>query len=86
MTQPSPDASWRDSARPSKLGIFNSSATFPLVFMLFHLSWHTFYIALAFMVFLTVIDHFGFSINVFFRLLRSTLAGPRKIAVPWWLA
>ena len=82
--EPSPDAHWRDSARASRLFIFNSTAAFPLLFFMFHIRLWTFFLAVGTMLFLTAITHYGFTITVFFRWLRSLLAGPRKMAKPWW--
>lgn len=86
MLRPKPGASWRDSSRSSKLWIFDSSAVFPLVIMFFHISWTTFGVAMSFVVFLSILSYYGFNISVFVRVIRSTIAGKRKIAVPWWLA
>ncbi|MBM93926.1 MAG: phosphoesterase [Legionellales bacterium] len=78
-------ASWRDSARRPRLWIFDAYATFPLLLLLFHMSWFTFGIAITVMVFLKGIDYYGFNLVVFARWIKTTLAGPRKIATPWWL-
>lgn len=86
MRQPKAGASWRDSARSSKLWIFDASATFPLIVLLFHVSWNMFFITLGFIVFLSILSYYGFTIRVFIRYTRSLVAGKRKIAVPWWLA
>jgi len=86
MRAPKANSSWRDSARPSKLWIFDSSVTFPLVFMFFNMSLNTFYVVLGFIIFLSILSYYGFSVMVFARYLRSKVAGTRKIAVPWWLA
>ena len=83
--QPSPDAHWRDAARSSRLFFFNSSAAFPLLIFLFHIRMWTFVVTIATMLFLTLIARYGFSITVFFRFLKSFLAGRRKIAIPWWM-
>jgi len=83
--QPNPDAHWRDSARSSRLWIFNSSAVFPLLIFLFHIRLWTFIVAVATVIFLTLLDRYGFSITVFLRLLTNFLAGKRKIANPWWM-
>ena len=80
------NGAWRDTGRESKLWIFNSSTTFPLLACLFHIKWWTFITAVAVMAFFTVLSYFGLNIYVFSRLVRSTLAGKRKIATPWWLA
>ncbi len=81
-----PNAAWRDTGRESKLWIFNSSTAFPLLIWLFHIKWWTFITAISVMSFFTLLSYFGFNIFVFLRFVRSTLAGPRKIATPWWLA
>ena len=86
MKSPKLNASWRDSARSSKLWIFDSSVTFPLVLMFFNMSIKTFYVVLGFIIFLSVLSYYGFSVPVFARFLRTKIAGTRKIAVPWWLA
>jgi len=85
MTNPKSTASWRDSARPSKLWVFNSSATFPLLILLFHISYQTLFFAVAFTIALSLIDRMGYSLTVFGRVIRSTLAGKRRLATPWWL-
>ena len=79
-----PGASWRDSARGAKLWIFDANATFPLVIMAFHITWYTFGFAVVAMCFFSFLSKYGFTIPVFFRLIRSTIAGSRKIAIPWW--
>ena len=85
MKKFSDGAHWRDSARSPKLWIFDYRATFPLVVMMFHISWGTFFMALAVMIFFTVLSHYGFSLPVFIRVIRSFLAGKRKLAIPWWM-
>lgn len=82
---PSHNAHWRDSARPSKLFMFNSTATFPLLLFLFHIRMWTFIVAIMVMLFLTAIERYGFTITVFFRWLRTFVAGKRKLARPWWM-
>ena len=79
------DAHWRDTARDPKLWIFDYYATFPIVIMLFHITWTTFFIAVGAMLFFSLVKHYGFSVPVFFRAIRSTLAGKRKLAMPWWM-
>ena len=86
MVQTNVTANWRDTGRPSKLWLFNSSATFPLLIWLFHIQWWTFILAISVMTFFTVLGYYGFTIYVFGRFVRSTVAGKRRIATPWWLA
>ena len=81
---PSANASWRDSARSSRLGPLNSSSLFPLILFFFHIQIWTFILALLFVIFLSVLSRYGFSITNFGRLIRSKLAGRRRIATPWW--
>ena len=85
MKAPPPGASWRDSARSAKLWIFDASATFPLLMLAFHIAWSTFIFAVCIMLFLTFLKKWGFSVVVFGRWIRSTIAGPRKVSFPWWL-
>lgn len=76
---------WRDTARPVKLWIFNSSATFPIVISLFHIRMWTIGLALTVVVGLTILEYYGFTVPVFLRYIRSTLAGKRRLATPWWM-
>lgn len=80
-----PTASWRDSARSTRLWIFNSSTTFPLLLWLFNIKRWTFILALLVMAFFFIIEYYGFTPAIFGRFLRSSLAGKRRIARPWWL-
>ena len=82
---PPPDAAWRDSARAAKLFFLDAVSVFPFLLWALHIRWWTFILAALSAVFLTVLNHFGFSIPVFLRWLRSTLAGKRKLAIPWWI-
>jgi intracellular multiplication protein IcmT len=75
---------WRDSARSAKFFIIDATAAFPLVFFCMHIKLWTFIVAVLTMIFFTVLRRFGFSITVFFRLLRGLFAGPRKFSIPWW--
>jgi len=77
-------AHWRDSARNVTLWIVDFRACFPLLLFLLHIRLWTFCVAILFMVFFTAIQYYGFTLNVFMRWIRAFLAGPRKIAQPWW--
>lgn len=77
-------AHWRDSARNVRFWFIDFRACFPLLFMLFHIRLWTFIVALVATLFFTALERYGFSVAVFSRWLRSYLAGPRKIAQPWW--
>ncbi len=78
-------AHWRDSARPIKFFIWDGKAAFPLLLFLFHMQVWTLCVAIVGMVFFTILNRYGFTPRVFFRWLRSTIAGPRKLAIPWWM-
>ena len=77
-------AHWRDSARTVRLFFLDFRACFPLLLLLFHVRLWTFLVALAATLFFTALDRYGFSLAVFGRWVRSFLAGPRKMAQPWW--
>lgn len=77
-------AHWRDSARQPRFFLIDARAAFPLLLFLLHITLWTFFLAVGVMVFFGMLERYGFSLTVFLRWLRSTLAGPRKVAVPWW--
>lgn len=85
MRAPSPDAHWRDSARYPRFFFVDARASFPILFALVHITLWTVSIALAAMVFFSILNRYGFTVAVFGRWLRSFLAGPRKISAPWWM-
>jgi intracellular multiplication protein IcmT len=80
----SAEAHWRDSARSVKFFIWDGKTAFPLVIFLMHMSWWTLGIAIASITFFTVLNYFGYSIDVFFRIVRNWIAGKRKAVIPWW--
>ncbi|MEO8401872.1 MAG: IcmT/TraK family protein [Gammaproteobacteria bacterium] len=77
-------AHWRDSARNVRLWGVDFRACFPLVVFLFHIRIWTFLAALTTTIFFALLERYGFSVAVFLRWLRSYIAGPRKMAQPWW--
>lgn len=79
-----PDTHWRDSARSARFFMIDYRAAFPLILFLLHIQWWSFFLAIGATFFFALLERFGFSVTVFLRWLRSTLAGPRKIAIPWW--
>ncbi len=81
---PTANSHWRDSARNAKFFFIDAKAAFPILLFLVHIKLWTFIIAMVVMVFFTVLNRFGYTIDVFFRIFRSMLAGPRKMAIPWW--
>ncbi len=77
-------AHWRDSARSARFYMVDANASFPLLLFLVHMKLWTFILAILFMIFFSIVARFGFTVPIFFRWFRSTLAGPRKYAIPWW--
>jgi intracellular multiplication protein IcmT len=83
--EPSPTANWRDSARPARFFIVDAKAAFPILLFLMHIRLWTFIVAVVAMLFFTMLNKFGYSIEVFLRILRSFFGGNRKVAIPWWM-
>lgn len=81
---PSPDASWRDSARYPRFFIFDARAVFPLMVWILHMKLWTFILAILAVAFFSLLLRFGFTLSTFLRWLRSIIAGRRKSAIPWW--
>lgn len=79
------DAHWRDASRSIRFFIWDGKASFPMLLFLMHITWWTFILAVVVMIFFTILNRFGFTPSVFFRRIRGVLAGPRKIAIPWWM-
>ena len=78
------DAHWRDSARSIRFFIWDGKAAFPMLLFLMHTRVWTLVIAVAAMMFFTILNRYGFTPIVFFRWLRNLAAGKRKISRPWW--
>ncbi len=77
-------AHWRDSSRTVRFWFIDSRACFPLLIFLLHIRLWTFLLALIAVLFFVVLERYGFTPEVFMRFMRSYIAGPRKIAQPWW--
>ena len=77
-------AHWRDSARVPRFFIIDAYAALPLVIFLVHIRLWTFVLASTIVIFFCILERFKFTVPVFLRWLRSTLAGPIRIAHPWW--
>jgi intracellular multiplication protein IcmT len=75
---------WRDSGRLPRFFIIDARSAFPLLLFLIHIKWWTFFVALAITLFFAVIEHYGLSTTVFFRSVRTILAGKVKTSKPWW--
>lgn len=75
---------WRDSARSPRFFIIDARAAFPLLLFLLHIRIWSFVLAVVVMLFFGLLERYGFTLTVFLRWFRSLLAGPRKVAIPWW--
>jgi intracellular multiplication protein IcmT len=84
MARTTSDAHWRDSARTPRFYFMDSLAAFPLLIFFLHVRLWTFFTAIGIIFFLVVLEKFKFTLPVFKRWLRSTLAGPLRVAKPWW--
>ncbi len=75
---------WRDSARSARFFMVDARAAFPLFFFLMHIRIWTGIIVIVSAVFFAIIEHYGFTVPVFLRWLRSFLAGNLKTSQPGW--
>lgn len=75
---------WRDAARIPRFYFMDAFSAFPLLLFLLHIHWWTFITAILFMAFFIILERFKFTLPVFFRWLRSTLAGQLRTAKPWF--
>ena len=80
-----PGTHWRDSARAARFLLVDYRACFALLLWMFHIRLSTFIFAVSVMGFLAVLEHHGFTVQVFARLLRSKLSGATRSARPWFL-
>ncbi len=84
MARRSTEAHWRDSARSPRFFMIDYRAAFPLLLFLLHIRIWSFVLAIVAMSFFALLERYGFTVTVFLRWLRSTLAGPRRFSSPWW--
>lgn len=75
---------WRDSARTPRFFFIDARAAFPLLLFLLHIRIWSFVLAVVATIFFAALERYGFSVTVFLRWVRTKLAGPRKVAIPWW--
>lgn len=76
-------AHWRDSARTPMFFIVDAYSAIPLVLFLLHIRLWTFITACAICGFFMLLNRFGFTMPVFFRLARSFMAGNVRNARSW---
>lgn len=77
-------AHWRDTSRPARFWLIDARAAFPFLLFLLHISFWTFGVAVVATFFFALLERYGFTLAIFRRWLRNLMAGPRKLAVPWW--
>ena len=75
---------WRDTGRVPRFFIIDARSTFPLLLFLTHIRLWTFVLAAMTTIIFAAIEHFGFSTQVFARMIRGFFAGKRKLSKPWW--
>jgi intracellular multiplication protein IcmT len=75
---------WRDSGRMPRLFMIDARSAFPLLLFLMHIKLWSFILALIVTIFFAIIEHYGLSATVFFRSVRTVLAGKIKPSKPWW--
>ncbi len=80
----SPSAHWRDSARSPRFFLVDARAAFPVFVFLMHIRLWTGLIVVVSAIFFGILEHYGFTVPVFFRWLRLFFAGPVKTSTPWW--
>lgn len=77
-------AAWRDTARSTRFFFIDYRAAFPLLLFLLHIRLWTFVVVLLVICALYGLERYGFTVPIFLRIFRGWLAGPRKVARPWW--
>lgn len=77
-------AHWRDSARVTRFFIVDARAVFPIFLFLMHIRVWTGILVLVSAVFFVILEHYGFTLPVFFRSVRLFFAGPVKTVQSWW--
>ena len=82
----SPSAHWRDSARNPRFFIVDARAAFAILLFLVHIAVWTGLLVIFNLTFFAIVEHYGFTIPVFFRWVRTFLAGPVKLSQPWWIS
>ena len=75
---------WRDASRTPRFYFMDAFAAFPFLIFFLHIRLWTFFLAIAVVAFFVVLEKFKFSLPVFFRWIRATIAGPTRIAKPWF--
>jgi intracellular multiplication protein IcmT len=75
---------WRYTALPVKVAILDARACIPVLIFVLYWSWTTAYIAIAGIIFFTVISWFGLTVPAVIRVIRRAIIGSVRPAVPAW--
>ncbi|WP_367606370.1 IcmT/TraK family protein [Legionella sp. W05-934-2] len=75
---------WRDSARSARFFMVDARAAFPIFIFLMHIRIWTGVLVIVSALFFGFIEHYGFTVPVFLRSIRSLIAGRTRSANPWW--
>jgi intracellular multiplication protein IcmT len=75
----------RYTALPVKVAILDARACIPVLVFVLYWSWTTAYIAIAGIIFFTVISWFGLTVPAVIRVIRRAIIGSVRPAVPAWL-
>ena len=78
-------ANWRDSARNVRFFYYRLSGNFSsLQFFCCIYGYGLLFLLFSLTLFFSLLERWVFTVSVFLRWLRAYVAGPRKIAQPWW--
>ena len=77
-------AHWRDSARSARFFMVDARAAFPIFLFLMHIRIWTGVLVLVSAIFFGIIEHYGFTVPVFLRWIRTSIAGGVKSSQRWW--
>ena len=75
---------WRDTARSARFFMVDARAAFPIFIFLMHIRVWTGMLVIFSALLFGFIEHYGFTVPVFLRWLRSLMAGKVKMSQPWW--
>ena len=85
MAEFSSTSHWRDSARSPRFFLIDARAAFPIFIFLLHIKLWTGLAVIFSAIFFSIIEHYGFTVPIFFRVLRNFIAGSQKNSQLWWV-
>lgn len=69
---------WANTALKARIFIISAHAFIPFLIFMIHWSWLTFFIAVAGVIFFTVLEYYGYTPPVFARVIKLYLGGSRR--------